>query len=106
MPAASSDCVKTIRGFPYNPGTIWSVVLNVNAGSYPYPRAYRWKFYDSVTNIQIALCRRGYHPGPIDGIFGNGTGSAVKKFQFNNRLRVDGVVGINTSAKLGLAVIT
>lgn len=38
----------------------------------------------------------GYDPKGFDGIFGNGCESAVKAFQDDHNLSVDGVVGQNT----------
>ena len=40
----------------------------------------------------------GYDPGPIDGIFGPLTRSAVVKFQIDNGLVPDGIVGPRTWA--------
>jgi len=37
----------------------------------------------------------------VDGIFGDKTKDAVKKFQKENKIKVDGVVGKNTAHKLG-----
>ncbi|WP_457624923.1 peptidoglycan-binding domain-containing protein [Persephonella sp.] len=49
-----------------------------------------------VIKIQKKLKELGYYTGPIDGIFGGGTLSAVKKFQKNKNLKVDGIVGKET----------
>ncbi|SFK16959.1 peptidoglycan L-alanyl-D-glutamate endopeptidase CwlK [Halobacillus dabanensis] len=51
-------------------------------------------------NIQTKLSRLGYSPGPIDGIFGPRTKSAVKAFQYNEGLQVDGIVGPITQQRL------
>lgn len=50
--------------------------------------------------IQSMLWCKGYDPAGIDGMFGNGTQSAVKAFQISNGLSSDGIVGKNTFAKL------
>ena len=47
----------------------------------------------AVRDLQEALKVLGYDPGPIDGIFGTTTESAVKKFQQARELTSDGVVG-------------
>ena len=53
-----------------------------------------------VTYLQYKLFSRLYNPGSIDGIFGNNTLEAVKKFQKDNNLVVDGIVGSKTWSKL------
>lgn len=50
--------------------------------------------------IQAMLSIKGYNTNGIDGIFGSGTETAVRKFQQNNNLGVDGIVGKNTFEKL------
>ena len=47
----------------------------------------------AVRDLQEALKALGYDPGPIDGIFGTKTESAVKKFQQAREITADGVVG-------------
>jgi len=54
----------------------------------------------TVRDIQRALAERGYTTGPIDGIWGRQTIRAVKSFQHDNHLEVDGVVGPQTRAAL------
>ena len=54
----------------------------------------------TVTDIQQALSRAGFDPGPIDGIRGRKTIVAIKKFQIANNLVPDGIVGPKTSAIL------
>lgn len=49
-----------------------------------------------VVYLQQRLTAKGYGVGEIDGKFGNKTLEAVKAFQAENNLSVDGVVGINT----------
>lgn len=55
----------------------------------------------AVTRLQRALKAKGFDPGPVDGVFGNGTLSAVRRFQSARGLAVDGVVGARTWAALG-----
>ncbi len=54
----------------------------------------------SHRNIQKLLKKLGYYKGSVDGVFGPMTKKAVKNFQRDNGLLVDGVVGKNTWAKL------
>ncbi len=54
-----------------------------------------------VTKVQAKLNGWGYYTGPIDGYYSNKTQQAVKKFQSNNGLLADGVVGPSTWVALG-----
>jgi hypothetical protein len=51
---------------------------------------------DEIENMQFVLKSLGYNPGPIDGWFGNKTADAVRQFQKDNDLTVDGDPGKNT----------
>lgn len=51
---------------------------------------------EDVKQCQEQLLRKGYEPGTPDGVFGKKTLEAVKKFQGEHNLTVDGVVGQNT----------
>jgi len=55
---------------------------------------------DAVRLAQEALKLRLYDPGPIDGIFGAKTESAVKWYQSDHGLAADGIVGPRTWAGL------
>ncbi len=57
---------------------------------------------DLVKQIQTLLKETGFDPGPIDGVFGKKTRTAVLKFQENKNLVADGIVGPITSKELGL----
>ena len=51
-------------------------------------------------DLQRALLRAGFDPGPVDGRLGKKTRSAVKAFQKKHHLTADGVVGDKTWAAL------
>lgn len=53
-----------------------------------------------MKEIQAALSALGYRVGPIDGIWGRQTAAAVRKFQQDRGLQIDGVVGPQTIAEL------
>ena len=58
---------------------------------------------EKVREIQTRLKRWGYYTGNIDGIYGKKTVAAVKYFQRQNGLTVDGVCGEQTLAALGIS---
>lgn len=57
---------------------------------------------DEVRRIQQKLKSMGYYTGSVDGIYGTQTQSAVKKFQRDNGLTVDGIAGPKTLSYLGI----
>jgi hypothetical protein len=84
-------------------------------GSYPYGYGYystpRAVIYSdtgltddaTVAAVQRRLARAGYYHGAIDGVIGNGTRSAIRAFERNNRLPVDGRIDRQLLATMGLA---
>jgi peptidoglycan hydrolase-like protein with peptidoglycan-binding domain len=54
----------------------------------------------SVANLQIRLREAGYYNGPINGTYGEATEAAVRQFQQDRELEVDGIAGPNTLAAL------
>ncbi len=58
---------------------------------------------DEVRQIQTKLKNWGYYTGAIDGIYGNGTYNAVKKFQQKNGLTADGIAGSKTLSAMGIS---
>lgn len=55
---------------------------------------------NTVITLQSDLARKGYTSGKINGVFGNGTVSAVKAYQRSVGISADGVAGPNTMKKL------
>ena len=53
-----------------------------------------------VTELQEVLTKLIYYTSSIDGNFGTETENAVKRFQINNKLTADGVVGRDTWSAL------
>ena len=61
------------------------------------------RFRDKGNNVlilQSALKQLGYYEGELDGKFGKGTLAAVKAFQKDQYMKVDGLAGWATQAKL------
>ena len=54
----------------------------------------------AVTRLQQQLAAAGFNPGPIDGIFGPRTASAVREFQAAQNIQVDAIVGPITQGRL------
>jgi len=95
---------------------------------YGYPYGYGYPYYDgypydygyyapgttyypergitddaTVAAVQRRLARGGYYHGAIDGVMGPGTRSAIRAFERNNRLPVDGVIDRQLLRTMGLA---
>jgi N-acetylmuramoyl-L-alanine amidase len=56
----------------------------------------------TVSEIQTRLKNWGYYSGAVDGVYGSQTEKAVRWFQEKNGLHVDGQVGDQTLAALGM----
>lgn len=86
--------------------------------SFMYSAINIWQNGDVTTNIvevasitqnkeiQQKLKNLGYYNGAIDGVLGEGSIQAIKKFQRDNGLTVDGIVGAKTAAKLNISLST
>lgn len=83
-------------------------------GSYPYGYGYyapRTTVYATsginddatVAAVQRRLARGGYYHGSIDGVIGPGTRTAIRAFESNNGLPVDGVIDRQLLRTMGLA---
>lgn len=53
-----------------------------------------------VKKLQTQLKKRGYFSGKTTGYFGNATKAALKKFQAKKGIKVDGILGAQTSKAL------
>ena len=59
---------------------------------------------ENVRKVQTRLIQWGYLSGPADGAYGEKTEAAVRQFQKNNGLTVDGRVGPRTAAAMGVSL--
>lgn len=77
--------------------TLISVFTSLTGVAHAGPLGYKTLYWGSsgweVTNLQNGLKSLGYNPGATDGKYGYQTWLAVKKFQKDYGLIVDGVVG-------------
>lgn len=55
---------------------------------------------ETCRDVQFALQCLGYDPGPVDGILGPKTKAAIKAFQADAELHVDGIAGPATRKEL------
>lgn len=62
------------------------------------------KDIETIKAVQEALNERGYDCGTPDGIMGNGTKGALMKFQEDNGLTVDGIIGEQVTIALEISV--
>ena len=63
---------------------------------YPYRMIDKSMAGTDVAVLQAVLSARGYYTGALDGIFGDLLDTAVRKFQMDHDLVVDGVCGPQT----------
>lgn len=57
---------------------------------------------ETIKQVQLALNKLGYDCGEADGIIGKKTTAAVKKFQKDNKLTVDGIIGKEVKKALNI----
>jgi len=57
---------------------------------------------DVTVEVQRALAQQGYYYGPIDGILGPGTRSAIQRYQIDHGLAVTATIDEQTLATLGM----
>ena len=89
---SGQQVVKEIYGYPYYYPYYYpygGAYYGIN-GSQSY--SYQTSAGGADTAIQIALSRRGYYRGPIDGVIGPASEAAIRSFQTDNRLAVTGTV--------------
>ncbi|MDP9100435.1 MAG: peptidoglycan-binding protein [Verrucomicrobiota bacterium] len=83
-------------------------------GAYPYGYGYyapRTTVYATrginddatVAAVQRRLARGGYYHGSVDGVIGPGTRTAIRAFERNNGLPVDGLIDRQLLRTMGLA---
>lgn len=84
-------------------GPTMAVKLSVSCAAAPpvtEPTLRRKARGDAVRRLQQALTDLGFDPGPVDGVYGSKTESAVRAYQRSRGLTADGVCGSRTWAAL------
>lgn len=88
----------------YEPNNVLQEATN-RYNAFFAPRILYWGTQgQDVKNVQWQLVKWKYLIGKVDGIYGAETYRAVRRFQAKNGLRVDGVVGRQTAAALGITL--
>lgn len=76
-----------------------------NAEAVPVLQYVSWGTYgDLVRQTQQRLQDLGYDVGTVDGIFGTRTYEAIRKFQQDQGMKVDGIAGNDTLERLGISI--
>lgn len=88
--------VATVTPLPYTPAPSATPQGSLKVGSSG----------QDVRNVQSKLKSLGFYKGTVDGDFGEGTEAAVKAFQKQYKLTVDGKVGASTLKALASARAT
>jgi hypothetical protein len=66
------------------------------------PQQYRRSGGSVVVGVQRGLAAAGYYRGAVDGVFGPQTGAAIRAFERDNGLRVDGQIDNRLLGTLGV----
>lgn len=96
-----NNTLKAVRDFQSNNGLTVDGLVGNNTWTYllnlpPYPLLREGSRGSYVRFLQNLLQSKFIPTGNIDGIFGSQTLNAVRAFQQENNLTVDGIVGDNT----------
>jgi hypothetical protein len=75
-------------------------VVHIKQDTAPFREMSHGMTGSDVMKTQKLLKKLGYYSGTADGVFGDATELAVRKFQWRAKLREDGIVGHRTYDKL------
>jgi len=101
-PEALPEIIEGLKAQGYTLTTISTMLTLTQTTNHPLLKI--GSTGEAVSYLQQSLIKLGYNPGPVDGIFGNGTDAAVRAFQASKGLVVDGIVGNNTWAAIDSAL--
>lgn len=95
-------------GYPYGYGYGYGYPFWGSSASLYFSR-YRPDYYGRearggsiAVEVQQELARAGYYRGAIDGVIGNGTRNAIRAYERDNGLRVDGRIDDRLLSRMGL----
>ncbi len=80
--------------------------LTYDAARHSGMRGTMSRSHGQVLGMQQALKDKGFDPGPLDGVMGPRTASALKEYQKSENLTMTGRADGETRAKLGMKVST
>jgi peptidoglycan hydrolase-like protein with peptidoglycan-binding domain len=106
LPSSALSTATSTTLAPAPITSVTSAVTPTTVGYTPEPATGALKKGYSGTRVaalQTKLKALGYDPGPADGKFGDKTVAAVKKFQTDKNLTVDGIAGNQTLTALDAA---
>ena len=83
---------------PYRPAP---VVVVEAPPAYVVEPGYHYR-HSVAVDVQIALKRRGYYRGPLDGDIGPSSRASIRSYQYDHRLRVNGLIDRQLLRSLGL----
>jgi hypothetical protein len=103
-------------GYPYysyGPSVSFGFGYPYSYGYYPYDYSYGYYGYNRpgynsyangsiVIQVQSRLARAGYYRGPIDGVMGPRTHYAIRAYERDHGLRVDGMISGQLVRNMGL----
>jgi localization factor PodJL len=73
-----------------NPGNFKTPTRKLSTGTIEPARAGAKMTPQVVREVQSGLKRLGYNPGPVDGMFGRKTAQAIREYQQDRGLTIDG----------------
>jgi hypothetical protein len=87
--------------YGYYPYDSYSYPYSYNYGSYRY-NDYGYGHGSIVITVQSRLARMGYYHGPIDGVMGPETSFAIRAYERDHGLRMDGSISGPLVRNMGL----
>lgn len=87
-------------GYPY-----YGASMSLYYNGYNSGRVYEGRSAGGslISQVQQELANAGYYQGAIDGVIGNGTRSAIRRYERENGLRVDGRIDDRLLSSMGLS---